>query len=408
MKTLSVKTIVKTGSVHEPAELAGAAHALEHCLFLSTPEFPDKKSRTDYSHDHGFIMGAHTDYTNTEFYAYGVEHDAIFHSLGQVVLQPRFGESAVNNEMPIIRREAQEALEYLDGLSAVMADYVMSGAPYGRRIIGFSDDINFSEQQLIDYYKQSYSLDKTSLLVVGDTTSEDVDRMISDHFDFTSYLKTSADTALPTPTSPYENQLAFGLVVPENTSARLELVVKQTPAFQQRMREQTWAYDAAFDIISDTLSDDLRNNKSLAYHANISPSKMNHESSRRISASVKVDPGKTNEVFEALHEIMSRTPDSFTDAILQRFLNSLRLQAAMDIDSALGRGHDYLQAIGHGFEPVDSDKRYAMLAQTTLEDVRLALKDIFNAYQTSPRYETVVGPEEAVGDRVRVARELFA
>jgi zinc protease len=110
---VAVVTHVKTGYFHEPDEVAGISHVIEHMFFNGTPTRPGPEDISRETRGYGGVLNAGTIYDRTSYYVVlpnerwreglAVQADAL--------QNPLFDPEVLDNEMKAILQEARRKLD---------------------------------------------------------------------------------------------------------------------------------------------------------------------------------------------------------------------------------------------------------------------------------------------------------
>lgn len=104
---------VGVGHFHDPEDVPGIAHFLEHMLFLGTKKYPDESSYQTFIQKHGGGTNAYTDMQNTNYY-FSVSKDHLEGALdrfSQFFIAPLLNEEVTDREMKAVHSEHQKNLQ---------------------------------------------------------------------------------------------------------------------------------------------------------------------------------------------------------------------------------------------------------------------------------------------------------
>ena len=102
-QTVSLSVYLRTGSLHEPARLAGISHVVEHMAFKGTATRDCQRINLD-AERLGAELNAHTDKDHTAFHIDGLAADlpAFVELLADLVQNPSFPEDELARERQVI------------------------------------------------------------------------------------------------------------------------------------------------------------------------------------------------------------------------------------------------------------------------------------------------------------------
>jgi len=168
----AVVTHVKTGYFHEPDELAGISHVIEHMFFNGTPSRPDPEAISRETKAHGGTLNAGTIYDRTSYYVVlpaerwreGLEIQA------DALQNPLFDEDVLSREMQAILQEARRKLDNPGAYGREkMFDLAFDHHRMQRWRIGTEDVLgSIDREELVRWYEDHYRPTNVVLTVVGD------------------------------------------------------------------------------------------------------------------------------------------------------------------------------------------------------------------------------------------------
>lgn len=192
--TANIATTVNIGSVHEEPGQAGLAHVLEHAVHLTSEQFPAKPDLLRYRGLQAMSANASTSYVQTRYHANGPELEPIINQMSEIICRPIFEPSTIDPEMEVITEEARRRLADNSLLHELSIDHVLSGSPHGRDIIGYSDNIKYSTQEVQDFYDKYYHLGNMKVVGVGNVSLGQLVELVEQYF-----TPTSARFTVPEP-----------------------------------------------------------------------------------------------------------------------------------------------------------------------------------------------------------------
>lgn len=171
-------TRVNTGYFHEPDELTGISHVVEHMFFNGTPDRPDPEEISRETKALGGVLNAATAYDHTSYYAVlpaenwragmEIQADALQH--------PLFDAAVLEKEMGAIKQEARRKL---DSPGAYGREKMFELAFEKHRIrrwrIGTEEVLDrIGRDELVRWYEDHYRPGNVILSVVGDVDPDEV------------------------------------------------------------------------------------------------------------------------------------------------------------------------------------------------------------------------------------------
>ena len=182
----SVQVWVKTGSIHEGADLgAGLSHYLEHMLFKGTEQRSCREISAGVQ-SHGGSINAYTTFDRTVYYIDLPSEQVGFavDLLADMVLHSTLPADEAAREKEVILREiAMTRDDPEDRLwQAVFAD-AFREHPYRQPIIGHRDVFStVTHDDLLAYYRARYVPNNLVVVIVGDIDPAAVSAQVARHF----------------------------------------------------------------------------------------------------------------------------------------------------------------------------------------------------------------------------------
>jgi predicted Zn-dependent peptidase len=191
--SVTVLTMVNTGSNHESREENGLSHFLEHMCFKGTPTRPSALDVSVELDGLGAESNAFTYYEYTGYYAKGSKKH--FRKLLDVVsdlyLNPTIPAPELEKERGVI---LQEISMYEDlpqkKVHDVFAELLHGDTPAGRSILGVPANIKrFSREDFLKYKNKHYVASGTIVVVAGDISRKEAEAAVKKAFENISSTK---------------------------------------------------------------------------------------------------------------------------------------------------------------------------------------------------------------------------
>jgi zinc protease len=177
---------IMASPLNEPEEKAGLAHLTSTMLTEGT----SKRSSTAISEEIEFLgaslaASAGSDYTTLSLSILKKDLEKGFEIFSDVLINPIFPEEELKRKKELLKgslRQTEEDPSFL--ASRAFIKEVFGSHPYGRLITGTIETIDKIERDdLVNFYKKYYLPENAFLVVAGDITSGELDRL------FDKYLK---------------------------------------------------------------------------------------------------------------------------------------------------------------------------------------------------------------------------
>ena len=166
---------VNVGTANDPESRPGLAHFLEHMLFLGTEKYPEPDEYSRFITEHGGSSNASTSFAHTSyFFDVDAAHlEGALDRFAQFFISPRFDREYVERERQIVHSEyvSRRRSDRRRGLAA-WKQALAPRHPLSRFHIGTASTLadrpgTDIRDELIDFYRSSYSSHLMKLVVVG-------------------------------------------------------------------------------------------------------------------------------------------------------------------------------------------------------------------------------------------------
>ena len=183
----AVSIVVATGSDHDPEDVPGMAHYLEHMLFLGSEKYPEPEGFTGYVEKHG---GSYNAYTASDHTAYFFEIDPEYldeglDRLGQFFIAPLMDETYVEREKNAVHSEYQMNLRSDSWRGFTVEKLLMHPDYPGARFnIGSNETLkSVTRDQVLDFYTKHYSADQMTIALVDQRPLEELEMLVKAIFE---------------------------------------------------------------------------------------------------------------------------------------------------------------------------------------------------------------------------------
>lgn len=390
-ETAKINGFVGVGSVHEMDKLAGISHALEHCVHLSTESFPDEQTLNEFTGINSLIANASTGYNSTSYYASGPEIEPNMKRLGEMLFRATFNPAFIPNEMLTITREGYELRDTIDSLHDIASDCALFGKPYGRNIGGYADKIQFTPEQLQEFYRRHYIASNMAIVAVGNVRIEEVLRHIERYFD--QSLQEKSPMRLPEP--KHSGAKSTGLLS-GTSSATIKVASPMEPSFVEQYLANKPAYEAAIQALSDLCFSRFRTDTGISYDGNASLHDFNEPTAWSIAGNATIDPGKIKKARSIFKDVLSRANDSYSQTAIASAIGGTKAWILSQMDSIEDRTDLYVQNLEHNVEPTDLQNVVNAVRNLSHESVRDAIDKIVEHVGKHPPTAHITGPHQAV------------
>lgn len=391
-ETSNINVFVGTGSVNEPEDIAGISHALEHCVHVSTRAFSDETKLNHFDGKNAIVSNAETSYNRTVYISSGPNIEPIMRRMGEILFRASYHPKAIKNEMSVIRREAYSRREDYENLHDVSAFYAAFGKPYGRDVIGYADKLNFTPEQLRDYYDRHYILSNMAVVAVGNVQIEGIIRSV--YKNFGENKQTANKVNLPEPQCVDAD--VTGLFQEGSDNAIISLTTPLDKNFVKKYINQKQLYESAMRVIDNECNRVLRLKKGLSYDGGVIFRNDNHKNAWAIQGYVTVDEKNVEKARKVIKEVLSYDEKQYTNMQINAAVGSRKSSILSAMDSLEGRSDMHIHRLDHGQEPEDVRNIADSLRNLSNRAIRGAINDISEYISESKSFTHISGGSKAV------------
>lgn len=185
VRSVSVGVFVKNGSRHEPQELAGISHFIEHMLFKGT----EKRSALEIAEEIDTVGGTLNAYTTKEytcFYAKMLDEnlDTALDVLSDMLLHPKLSDGDIALEKNVVY---EEIAMYEDSPEDMVHELIMEAAwgiesGLGASTLGTKETLSKIDSRVLrDYMAKTYTPENCVVAVAGNF-GDDIEQQIASYF----------------------------------------------------------------------------------------------------------------------------------------------------------------------------------------------------------------------------------
>ncbi len=185
---ISLRLVVRVGSISETESQKGVAHFIEHMCFNGTEHF-EKNSLINYAESIGMDFGAEVNaYTSFEETVYQLEIPAdnpefletallIFHDWASAVT---FDQEELDKERGVVTEEWRGRLGLNGRMTDAVLPFELAGSSYVDRLpIGSMDVIaNITRDEVVEFYEKWYQPQNMAVVIAGDLDPAATEKLI--------------------------------------------------------------------------------------------------------------------------------------------------------------------------------------------------------------------------------------
>jgi predicted Zn-dependent peptidase len=185
VRSVAVGVWVDTGSRHEPAELGGISHFIEHLVFKGT----ESRSAEDIARavdSVGGQMDAFTTKEHTCFYVSVLDEHLPLAAdlLADILLHPRFDSGDIEREKSVVLQEFGMVEDTPDDvIHDLFAERIWPQHPLGRPILGDRKIVQgFERATLLEYFRSEYCPERITIAAAGRVRHEQLVELLGNRF----------------------------------------------------------------------------------------------------------------------------------------------------------------------------------------------------------------------------------
>jgi predicted Zn-dependent peptidase len=391
--------------LHDPDGKAGLAHALEHCVLMQTEHLPNNDLQIELKKIGGDV-NAFTNQSTTFFPLKARAENDNFTTLAdilrQIVTEPCFDDTRIQNELKVIDNEYHDELDNRDREVLIESDRKQHRETiFSGRVLGNPENfLTLSSSDFLNFMRQHYKAQTMCLYVVAPYQLADTHVILEG----TLGQITEGGRSFTTPESIYGQTMDVRLEETEKNQNNFKLFFTSPSSTDIK---QLSIATLAQNTISQTLVWHLRHNAGCTYSSQFSNFALT-STQKIVSLDIKTRPHQTNDFLEALLDYTTNI-DSIPDVEIESGINNLKHQnfsfrKAAEVEC--GGIVFYDQTLK---QLMDMDKERDILDTITLDDVREKMKEMLSSltgiYATGPQ-PNLLPPLETLQTKLKQASGL--
>lgn len=367
----------RVGARHEPAELNGITHFIEHCVFKGS----HKRSARDIAAEQdrlGGSLDAFTTHEETGFVIKVVDDqfDHAFDLLADMIGRPLFEAGDLASERKVIIEEVKMNEDTPDEvISDIFHREFFPGNPLGRTITGPPDVIaTFDRDMTESYHRQAFDGANLVIAAAGNVDHDRLLKLVQDS-SFGSAAHTNGN-AKPTAATP---ATAAPLIVEHRPDLEQAHLFMATPIVSGRDHRR-YAADLLTNILgggtSSRLWQTVREERGLAYSVGASPAMFIDCGFIAITAATSPDQiGEVADIVTA--ELGNLARDGVTNDELELMKDQARASILLGLEDSAARAGTLASCeMVHGRQ-IPLEETLGNLAAVTTEDVNELAREFF-------------------------------
>ncbi len=374
--TVTVMTLVETGSKYETKDQNGLSHFLEHMCFKGTTKRPSSFVITSELDSLGAKSNA---FTNTEYTGYYAKAAArylpnILDVVSDVYLNSTFPDTEIKKEKGVVIEEINMYKDLPHNRVWEIFEELMYGdQPAGWPIIGNKKNVeNISRADLLEYHRKHYVAEATLVVVAGNIDHKKVEKEVERAFaDVKSSKKTGKKKTKDSQKSP-QVQVEFK----KTDQTHLVIGFRAFDTYS----ENNWALSVLSAVLGKGMSSRLfikmREELGICYYIRSSVSASTDHGYFAVSAGV--GHNRTQEAIEAIMvELRKIKKEGITEAELKKAKDFIIGNFSLDLESSDDFADFYGFQEVHHEKILNPDEFMAKIKKVTLNEVNSIAKEIF-------------------------------
>ncbi len=373
VRSATLGFFIRKGARHEPRELHGISHFIEHAVFKGT----GRRSALDIAIEQDRLGGDLDAYTTHEETGFAIkviddQLPAAFDLIADMLLNPKFDQADLDAEAKVIIEEMKMIEDDPeDLLGDIFSEAFFPAHPLGMSITGTPETVrSFDREKTRAYHERVFNGSNLVIAAAGNVEHELVVEMASR---FTTPHAACVGTAAHTPTT------AAPIVVRQKDDLEQAHLVIATP-FVTSTDARRYAADLLTNILGGGMSSRLwqkiREERGLAY--SVGTSDAMYEDCGVFSVFAGTSPEQVREVVEiSIEELRNVVADGVTEAELELAKQTSRASILMSLEDSASRAASLAESeMVHGRQ-IPVEETLAKIDAVTAEDCQAIAREFF-------------------------------
>jgi len=402
----------RVGSMHEPPEMTGLSHFLEHMLFKGTDRY--KRGEIDrVTFEAGGNNNAWTSEDMTVYW-FHVSSDRLEEFLAleaNRMVRCLMDPMEFQNEKKVVLEELNRRLDSPGGpLHEEIEKVIFTRSGYDHPVLGWRDQLEkMTRDRMVEHYRTYYQPNNAVLVVVGDVDAKDCFEKAAKHFES---IPAGPKAPLPRTKEPPQDRERRFQVETEDASSRLVMGFRSDVVGSKT--------DIALDLLSTILSNGKKSRlvarlvekEDLVAEGGVGTTNNTRKYDGVFYAEAELKPGASVEAAEkAMLDELERLKNApVAESELRRAKNLLRASFAFGKESTMGLAEAIVQ-----FEVLDLPEYLRVymdrVASITAAEIQAVARTVFDSQRRTvgtalakPKKDGKNGRSGGHPGRVRCAR----
>jgi len=374
--SVSVMTLVKTGSEFENKEQNGISHFLEHMCFKGTEK---RLKPVDIAIETDSMGSRSNAFTSTEWTNYYIKShskhlDTVLDIVSDIYLNSTLPEVEINKERGVIIEEINMYEDYLPAkVQYLLMELMYGDQPAGRNIIGPKENIRaISKSDFLEYRNKHYVASATTVVVAGDFDETNTISKIEKLFSGISQgAKLPKEKVIEKQTEP-----AIKVYTKESDQTHITLAVRTFDVYDPRNITLKVLVSVLGGGMSGRLWRKLREEMGACYYVHAQTEEATDHGFLVISSGIDIE--RIEEITRAvLGELNSLKNEVVSDEELKKAKEYAVGNMYLDLESSDSVALYYAKQDAMNEEMITPDELAEKMQQVTAVDIQSLAKDIF-------------------------------
>lgn len=389
VESVSFGVWIEIGARHEPENLNGISHFLEHMAFKGTK----KRTALDLAEEIenvGGLINAYTSRENTAYYVKVLKEDLDLgiDVISDILQNSTMDEQEIERERTVILQEISQANDTPDDIVFdIFQQTAFPDQAIGRPVLGDVQRVkSISRDDILTYMKDNYATSRLVVSAAGNLNHDDLVQKIERAFvDFAREPRVKADPTLYRAGYHLENRPGLDQL---QVLIGFEGLPYSDPDFYTASI-QTTLFGGG---MSSRLFQEIREKRGLVY--TVSSYLSSYDDGGLYSIYAGCAPDDIAELLPAIGEEARKVCTNVTQAELDRARAQLKANILMSLESTSARCEQLARQMVVFGRPIELDEIVEEIEKVTPEDIQKVSHKIFSG----PATLTCLGPTASVPD----------
>jgi len=374
VRSVTLGFFYRTGARHEPIELNGISHFIEHTVFKGTK----RRSALDIAVEQDRLGGGLDAFTTHEETGFAIKviDDQLEHAfdlLADILINPEFDEKELESEQRVIIEEMKmvedSPEEYIGEL---FSEAYFPNHPLGLSIAGTPESVRkFDRETTAKFHRETYHPGNLVITAAGNVTHEKIVDLAVKAFGSLSSAVAADSSAVPQPAAP--------IIIKRNKNLEQAHLIIATP-FVAATDDRRYAADLLGNLLGGGMSSRLwqkvREQRGLAY--SVGASNAMYQDCGIFSVFAGTSPEQSDEVIDiAVAEMREVVRDGIREEELDLAKNQARASILLSLEDSASRSATMAQCeMVHGRQ-IPVEETLASIDAVTTEHVHAIASEFF-------------------------------